>query len=263
MRARETPYASAIIPCIDVAGGRAVPPAGIGGLSDPADPAEIASVYAEAGADRIFVDAQEPWAEHETFLPLLKRMTDAGADLWVTVDNGFMPSLGAAEALLGAGAAAVGMSTTSVERPALLHTFAQRHGAERVIGVMNASRVGGDHWNIAVRGGGQATDLDAVTWARMLADLGAGCLLVNSLDMEGTGRGYDIPLTRAVADAVPVPVIASGGCGTLEHLHDGLTEGHAQCVLVNKMAHSGDHTIGEMTDYLRREGPAGRAEVPT
>ncbi|MEV0618791.1 HisA/HisF-related TIM barrel protein [Nonomuraea sp. NPDC050404] len=253
-----------IIPCIDVAGGRASPSSGISELSDAADAVEIASFYLRDAGGPIFVDVQEPWTNHETFLPLIRALNETGGQFWVTVDNGYMPSADAAELLLKAGAAAVGLSTTSVEHPSVLHTLAQRQGPDRVLGVMNVARAGEGRWNVAIRGGGQGTDLDAVVWAKMLADLGAGHLLANSLDREGTGSGYDLEMTSAIATAVSVPVIASGGAGTVEHLYEGLTVGGARHALVNNLFHSGAATVGEAYEFLDKGGlrvsPEGTAE---
>lgn len=249
-----------IIPCIDVAGGRATPPSGIPGLADPADAVEIASVYLRDGAGPIFVDVQEPWTEHETFLPLIQALSGTGGTFWVTVDNGYMPSIEAAESLLAAGAAAVGLSTTSVEHPSVLHTLVQRHGSGRVVGVMNVARAGDGRWNVAIRGGEQETDLDAVVWAKMLADLGAGRLLANSLDQEGTGKGYDLEMTPAIASAVGVPVIASGGAGAVEHLYEGLTTGGARHALVNNLFHSGQATMTQAHEFLDKGGLRNPAE---
>lgn len=252
-----------VIPCIDVAGGKATPPSGIAGLSDPSDAVEIASVYLRDDAGPIFVDVQEPWTNHETFLPLLKQLSESGGHFWVTVDNGYMPSVEAAETLLDGGAAAIGLSTTSVEHPSVLHTLAQRHGNERIVGVMNVARTAGGRWNVAIRGGDQETELDALVWANMLVDLGAGRLLVNSLDQEGTGRGYDLEMTRAVAASVPVPVIASGGAGSVEHLYAGLTAGAARHALVNNLFHSGGVTLAESHDFLAQGGLRPEADRAT
>ncbi|WP_202638746.1 HisA/HisF-related TIM barrel protein [Bailinhaonella thermotolerans] len=240
---------SPVIPTIDVAGGRTTEPSGISGLDDPSDPVEVAARYREQGAEGIFLDILDPWEDAATFLPIVRRAAELGAPLWVTVHNGVARSVDDLALLLDLGAAAVGISTTSVERPSVLHDTSRRFGAGRVVGVMNVRRAG-DRWNVVVEGGETETPLDACTWAAMLADLGAGCILPNSLDQEGTGRGYDLDLVRAMTGAVSVPVVASGGCGTLDHLVEGLAAG-ATYVLTNKMLHNGSHSVAEATRHLR------------
>ncbi|MEV4252176.1 HisA/HisF-related TIM barrel protein [Spirillospora sp. NPDC049652] len=241
---------SPVIPTIDIAGGRAVQPAGIAGLDDPGDPLGIIRSYRAQGATRVFLDVQDAWADSAASLSVIRQARDTGLSLWVTVANGIVPSDKELESLFELGADAVGLSTTSVERPSTLHTAAQRFGTERVLGVMNVQGSGDGRWNVVIQGDEQETPLDAVTWAQMLTDLGAGHILPNSLDREGTGAGYDLDLVSAMAAAVHVPVIASGGCGTLEHLREGLAGGAAY-VLTQKMLHDGSHTVAEANSYVQ------------
>ncbi|MFC9970986.1 HisA/HisF-related TIM barrel protein [Spirillospora sp. NPDC127200] len=241
---------SPIIPTIDIADGRTLDPSGIPGLADPSDPVEIIRRYREQGATRVFIDVQDSWDRCAASLKVVDRARAHGVRLWVTVANGIAPSADALDRLYEAGADAVGLSTTSVERPSVLHDVAERSGSDRVLGVMNVQRVAADRWNVVIQGDDVETPLDAVTWAQMLADLGAGHILPNSLDQEGTGAGYDLDLVRAMAEAVPVPVIASGGCGTLQHLCEGLAAGAAYA-LTQKMLHDGSHTVAEAEDHVR------------
>ncbi len=241
---------SLIIPTIDIVGGRATAPSGIPGLVDPSDPAEIIRRYRAQGATRIFIDVQDSWERSAAGLEVVERARANDVRLWVTVANGIAPSADALERLYEAGADAVGLSTTSVERPSVLHDVVERYGSDRVLGVMNVQRTADGRWNVVIQGEDVETPLDAVTWARMLTDLGAGHILPNSLDQEGTGAGYDLDLVRTMTEAVPVPVIASGGCGTLRHLHEGLAAGAAYA-LTQKMLHDGSHTVSEAEAHVR------------
>ncbi|WP_242907712.1 HisA/HisF-related TIM barrel protein [Actinomadura terrae] len=242
---------SPVIPTIDIVHGRTVEPSGIQGLADPTDPIEIISHYGRQGAQRVFLDVQDSWDEWAASADVIRRADEIDVSVWITVADGFVPSLAHLESLLELGADAVGLSTTSVERPSMLHTAVQRYGSSRVVGVMNVQRVGDGRWNVVIQGDETETPLDAITWARMLADFGASHILPNSLDQEGTGRGYDLELVRAMADAVSVPVIASGGCGTLEHLRDGLRSGAAY-VLMQKMLHDGSYSVADANSYVRQ-----------
>ncbi|GAA2612905.1 HisA/HisF-related TIM barrel protein [Actinomadura fulvescens] len=243
---------SPIIPTIDISGGRTIEPAGIPGLADPSDPLGVIECYRGQGATRVFLDVQDSWTDSAASLEVIRQARTAGVSLWVTVANGLAPSIEELERLIELGVEAVGLSTTSVERPSVLHTAAQRFGADRVLGVMNVQRADDARWNVVIQGDETETPLDAVTWAQMLTDLGAGHILPNSLDQEGTGAGYDLDLVRAMVKAVHVPVIASGGCGTLEHLREGLANG-ATYVLTQKMLHDGSHTVDDADSYIRAE----------
>ncbi|WP_242907719.1 HisA/HisF-related TIM barrel protein [Actinomadura terrae] len=246
---------SPIIPCLEVRHGRMTEPSGMPGLADPRDPVEIARSYRQAGIEKLIVDIVDPWEWFQEFAPLVGRLADAVPALWVVVADGYVPSLSSADALFGAGAVAIGLSTTTVRNPDTMREVAARHGPERVLGIMNVRRVGDDRWNVFVEGGGRKTGLDAVTWAGVLTeDLGAGLVHPNSLDGEKAGTGYDLPLCRAVADITDVPVVIGGGCATREHLYEGLVHGRATYTVVNKATHSGAMAVGAAHDYLRRRG---------
>lgn len=249
-----TRHDSPVVPTIDIAQGRTLEPSAIPGLLDPSDPVELIQMYEQQGAGRVFVDVQEPWERSAASLAVVGRARDSGVDLWVSVANGVARSFDDIGSLFALGVDAVGISTTSVERPSILHTAAERFGGDRVLGVMNVRRSGEDHWDVAIEGGETDTPLDAVMWARMLTDLGASRILPNSLDQEGTGKGYDLALVRAMAEAVPVPVVASGGCGTLPHLLEGMRAG-ATYVITQKMLHDGSHSVGEADRYIRESRP--------
>ncbi|TDB83002.1 imidazole glycerol phosphate synthase subunit HisF [Actinomadura sp. KC216] len=240
---------SPVIPTIDIAQGRAMRPSKITDLDDPCDPVEISGRYRDQGVRRVFLDVQEPWEHSDASLAVVERVGDIGVAPWVTVANGVIPSVDAVGSLLDVGADAVGISTTSVERPSMLHTAAQRFGVEHFLGVMNVQRTGGGRWDIVIEGGRTPVPVDAVTWARMLTDLGAGFVLPNSIDQEGTGEGYDLDLVRSMAGAVSVPVIASGGCGTLRHLRDAIVSG-ADYVLTQRMLHDGIFSAAEADAYI-------------
>ncbi|WP_147425365.1 HisA/HisF-related TIM barrel protein [Bailinhaonella thermotolerans] len=258
--ARRDVSGSPVIPAIDVARGRTTKPAGIGGLSDPSDPVEVALHHRGQGAERVLMRILDPWEDRDSFLPLLRRMANLGVPLWVTVDNGVPGSAGDLAELLDLGAEAVGVFTASAERPSMLHHTSGRFGRDRVLGVMKVRRAGQGGWNVATRGGG--TPVDARVWAAMLADLGAGLILPHSLDREGTGRGFDLELIQAMTEAVDARVAASGGCGTPRHLEAALARGAAN-VLVNRMLHEGACSLGEVTRHVRAghtiaDFPAGR-----
>ena len=247
-----------VIPCLDVADGRVVKGVNFVDLKDAGDPVEQAKAYDAAGADELcFLDISATHEGRGTLLDVVRRTAEA-CFMPLTVGGG-LRSVEDARALLLAGADKVAVNSAAVARPELVAEIAARFGSQCVVASIDARAAGAGKWEIFTHGGRRATGIDAVEHAIRLAELGAGELLVTSMDGDGTQAGYDLGLTRAVADAVTVPVIASGGVGTLEHLVEGVTEGHASAVLAASIFHFGTHTIAEAHDALRAAGLAARA----
>ena len=250
-----------VIPCLDVAGGRVVKGVQFLDLADAGDPVEQAKVYDAAGADELcFLDITASHEARGTILEVVAR-TASVCFMPLTVGGGVRTPEDA-RALLLAGADKVAINSAAVARPELAADLADRFGAQCVVGAVDAKAVGRGRWEIFTHGGRRATGIDAIEHAVRLAELGAGELLVTSMDNDGTKGGYDLALTRAIADAVSVPVIASGGVGTLDDLVAGVTEGHASAVLAASIFHFGQHTVAEAHAALAAAGlpvrkPAG------
>ena len=246
-----------VIPCLDVANGRVVKGVNFVDLKDAGDPVEQAKAYDAAGADELcFLDISASNEGRGTLLDVVRR-TAAVCFMPLTVGGG-VRSVEDARALLLAGADKVAVNSAAVARPEVVSEIAARFGSQCVVASVDARRVG-ESWEIFTQGGRRATGMDAVEHAVRLAELGAGELLVTSMDGDGTQAGYDLALTRAIADAVSVPVVASGGVGTLEHLVEGVTEGHASAVLAASIFHFGTHSISEAHEALRSAGLPARA----
>ena len=242
-----------VIPCLDVAGGRVVKGVQFLDLADAGDPVEQAKVYDAAGADELcFLDITASHEQRGTILDVVAR-TAAVCFMPLTVGGGVRTPEDA-RALLLAGADKVAINSAAVARPELAADLADRFGAQCVVGAVDAKAVGRGRWEIFTHGGRRATGIDAVEHAVRLAELGAGELLVTSMDNDGTKGGYDIALTRMIADAVSVPVIASGGVGTLDDLVAGVTEGHASAVLAASIFHFGEHTVADAHAALAAAG---------
>jgi cyclase len=244
-----------VIPCLDVKGGRLVKGVNFVNLKDVGDPAENGAAYSDAGADElVFLDITATVEERKTLVDAVKR-TAARITIPLTVGGGIR-SADDIQALLDVGAARISINTAAVRNPDFVREAAERFGAEKVTVAIdtrrNASLPSG--FEVMVRGGREPAGIDAVEWARKAVALGAGQLLPTSMDADGTQAGYDIPMTRAVADAVDVPVIASGGAGRLEHLFEAIAEGHADAVLVASIAHFGTFTIRQMKEHLAERG---------
>jgi len=242
-----------VIPCLDVAGGRVVKGVQFLDLADAGDPVEQAKVYDAAGADELcFLDITASHEDRGTILDVVAR-TASVCFMPLTVGGGVRTAEDA-RALLLAGADKVAINSAAVARPELAADLADRFGAQCVVGAVDAKAVERGRWEIFTHGGRRATGIDAIEHAVRLAELGAGELLVTSMDNDGTKGGYDLALTRAIADAVSVPVIASGGVGTLEDLVAGVIEGHASAVLAASIFHFGEHTVAEAHAALAAAG---------
>jgi len=242
-----------VIPCLDVANGRVVKGVNFVDLKDAGDPVEQAKLYDAAGADELcFLDITATHEARGTILDVVRRTAEV-CFMPVTVGGG-VRSAEDARALLLAGADKVAVNSAAVARPELVADIADRFGAQCIVGSVDARKVGEGKWEIFTHGGRKPTGIDALEHALRLAELGAGELLVTSMDGDGTKEGYDLALTRMIADAVSIPVIASGGVGTLDHLVEGVVEGHASAVLAASIFHFGQHTIAEAHQALARAG---------
>jgi cyclase len=241
-----------VIPCLDVADGRVVKGVNFVDLRDAGDPVEAARAYDAAGADELcFLDIGASHEGRDTIIDVVRR-TAAVCFMPLTVGGG-VRSADDARALLLAGADKVAVNSAAVERPEIVADIAARFGSQCVVASVDARRVD-DHWEVFTHGGRRATGIDAVEHAVRLATLGAGELLVTSMDRDGTRDGYDLALTRAIAGAVAVPVIASGGVGSLGDLVAGIREGHADAVLAASIFHFGEATIGDAHRALAAAG---------
>ena len=242
-----------IIPCLDVKEGRVVKGTNFIGLRDAGDPVELASYYDREGADElVFLDITASVEKRKSMLDVIDR-TASRVFMPLTVGGG-IASVEDMRNCLNAGADKTSLNTAAVKDPSLLSQGAELFGNQCVVLALDARRRGTDKWEVCVNGGRTPTGLDAVAWAEKAVALGAGEILLTSMDADGTKNGYDIPLTRAVAEAVPVPVIASGGAGTLEHFYDVLTLGKADAVLAASVFHYKQFTIRQVKEYLRGRG---------
>ncbi len=245
--------AKRIIPCLDVHAGRVVKGVNFVRLRDAGDPVEIAKRYDEAGADEVaFLDITASSDARDTIVEVIERVADQ-VFIPLTVGGG-VRRVEDVRKLLNAGADKVSINTSAVEDPSLVHDSARRFGSQAIVVAIDARATAPGKWEVYTHGGRKARGLDAVEWARTMASRGAGEILLTSMDRDGTRSGFDLELTRAVSDAVSVPVIASGGVGSLEHLAAGIEEGHADAVLAASVFHFGDITIGEAKRYLAARG---------
>jgi imidazole glycerol-phosphate synthase subunit HisF len=241
-----------IIPCLDVKNGRVVKGVKFVGLRDAGDPVECAARYDREGADELcFLDITASSDERAILIDIVER-TAAEISIPLTVGGG-VRTRDDVRALLGAGADKVAMNTSAVRDPQFVAAMAQAYGSQAIVVAIDAKRADRG-FEVFTHGGRNATGLDAIDWARKMADLGAGEILLTSMDRDGTRDGYDIELTKAIVDAVPIPVIASGGVGNLEHVHAGLVEAGADAALAASIFHDAQFTIGEVKEYLARRG---------
>ena len=241
-----------VIPCLDVRGGRVVKGVKFESLRDVGDPAELAARYYDEGADEVvFLDISASKEERRTTLEVVRRTAEQ-LFIPLTVGGGIR-SVEDVQNALSAGADKVSMNTAAVERPRLVGEASERFGAQCIVVAIDAKRVG-DRWLVHTHGGSRATDKDAVAWAREVAALGAGEILLTSMDRDGTGDGFDLELTRAVVDAAGIPVVASGGAGSIEHFAEALTTGGADAALAASLFHERQLTVGQVKRYLLEKG---------
>lgn len=252
-----TKLARRIIPCLDVDAGRVVKGVRFLDIRDAGDPVEVARRYDEAGADEItFLDITASHEDRDTTLETVARMAEQ-VFIPLTVGGG-VRSLADIKALLRAGADKVSINSAAVREPDLVRSAAARFGSQCIVVAIDAKRVGAageaPHWEVFTHGGRRPTGLDAVQWAVRVARLGAGEILLTSMDRDGTRDGFDLELTRAVSDAVPLPVIASGGVGCLQHLVEGVLQGHADAVLAASIFHFGQFSVAEAKAFMAANG---------
>ncbi len=253
--------AKRIIPCLDVKDGRVVKGVRFVDLRDAGDPVEAALAYDAQGADElVFLDITASHEARAIMLDVVRRSAE-GIYMPLTVGGGIR-SVDDVRLLLRAGADKVSLNTAALERPAVIHEAAERFGSQCIVVAIDARREPGAglRWGVYTHGGRRPAGRDALAWAREAVALGAGEILLTSMDRDGTKDGYDLELTRAVSEAVSVPVIASGGAGSLEHLYEGLVDGRADAVLAASIFHFGIHTIAEAKAYLRERGVVVRSE---
>ena len=249
--------AKRIIPCLDVDNGRVVKGVQFVDIRDAGDPVEIAKRYDEQGADELtFLDITASSEGRDTIVHVVEQV--AGQVFIPLTVGGGIRSVEDIRRMLNAGADKVGINTAAVDRPEFVREAAERFGSQCIVISIDAKRVSAEgepaRWEIFTHGGRKGTGLDAVEWARRMVEYGAGEILLTSMDRDGTRDGFDVDLTRTISEAVAVPVIASGGVGTLEHLADGIIKGKADAVLAASIFHFGDHTVQEAKRYMADRG---------
>ncbi len=248
--------AKRIIPCLDVTAGRVVKGVKFVELRDAGDPVEIARRYDEQGADELtFLDITASSDERDIILHIIEEVA-AQVFIPLTVGGG-VRTVEDVRRLLHAGADKVSMNTSAVQNPQLVEDASERFGAQCIVVAIDAKQVQAGpepRWEVYTHGGRRATGLDAVEWAKRMEDLGAGEILLTSMDRDGAKTGFDLALTRAVSDAVGIPVIASGGVGSLQHLVDGVKIGGADAVLAASIFHFGEYTVRQAKEYMARHG---------
>lgn len=245
--------AKRIIPCLDVTAGRVVKGVNFVSLRDAGDPVEIARRYDAQGADELtFLDITASSDERDIILHVIE---DVATEVFIPLTvGGGVREVSDVRRLLNAGADKVSINTAAINDPDLIARTSGRFGSQCIVCAIDAKAVGPDRWEVFTHGGRRPTGLDAVEWAKKVCVLGAGEILLTSMDRDGTGEGFDLALTRAVSDAVPVPVIASGGVGNLDHLADGVSQGRADAVLAASIFHFGQHTIVEAKQLMAERG---------
>jgi len=248
-----------IIPCLDVKDGRVVKGVNFVNLVDAGDPVEQARIYDEAGADELtFLDITASSDNRDIILDIAASTAEQ-CFMPLTIGGG-VRATGDIRRLLLAGADKVSINTAAVKRPEFVAEAAERFGAQCIVVAIDARRSGPGTWEVFTHGGREPTGIDAVEWAKRMAASGAGEILLTSMDRDGTKEGFDCELTRAIADSVTIPVIASGGVGTLEHLVEGVREGHAAAVLAASIFHFGTYSIREAKEHMARAGIPVRLE---
>lgn len=246
-----------IIPCLDVTAGRVVKGVNFVSLVDAGDPVEIASRYNEQGADELtFLDITATSDGRDLILPIIEQVASQ-VFIPLTVGGG-VRQVSDVQRLLNAGADKISMNSAAVANPELVRAASDYHGSQCIVVAIDARRVetttGEPRWEVFTHGGRKGTGIDAVAWAEKMAQYGAGEILLTSMDRDGTKSGFDLELTRRVSDAVPIPVIASGGVGNLQHLADGVTLGGASAVLAASIFHYGEYTIRQAKEFMAEQG---------
>jgi len=249
--------AKRIIPCLDVDNGRVVKGVQFVDIRDAGDPVEVAKRYDQQGADEItFLDITATAHQRETLVHVVEEVANQ-VFIPLTVGGGIR-SLDDVRTMLNAGADKVAINSAAIFNPGFVKGACDTFGSQCIVIAIDAKKVntadGSDKWEIFTHGGRKETGIDAIEWAKKMQALGAGELLVTSMDKDGTKSGFDLPLTRAIADSVSIPVIASGGGGTLEDLCDGITEGHAEAVLAASIFHFGEHSVIEAKQTMQQQG---------
>ena len=258
--------AKRIIPCLDVDAGRVVKGVQFVDIRDAGDPVEIARRYDQAGADEItFLDITASSDERETLVQVVEAVA-AEVFMPLTVGGGIRTPADIRR-MLNAGADKVGINTAAIHNPEFVSEAADRFGSQCIVVAVDAKRVSSPEaeprWEVFTHGGRRSTGIDAVAWVRQMAERGAGEILLTSMDRDGTREGFDLALTRAVSEAVTVPVIASGGVGSLQHLVDGVVEGRADAVLAASIFHFNEHSISEAKEYMAARGVPVRLQEGT
>ena len=248
--------AKRVIPCLDVTAGRVVKGINFVGLRDAGDPVEIARRYDEQGADELaFLDITASSDERDLIVSVVESVASQ-VFIPMTVGGG-VRSVADVRRLLKAGADKVSINTAAVQNPRFVEEAAARYGSQCIVVAVDARRVRGDaaaRWEVYTHGGRRATGIDAVEWGRRMESAGAGEILLTSMDRDGTRHGFDLELTRAFADALSIPVIASGGVGNLDHLADGILQGHADAVLAASVFHYGEYTVRQAKEHMASRG---------
>ncbi|HEX4326673.1 MAG TPA: imidazole glycerol phosphate synthase subunit HisF [Burkholderiales bacterium] len=245
--------AKRIIPCLDVTAGRVVKGINFVGLRDAGDPVEIARKYNDQGADELtFLDITASSDQRDLILGIIESVA-AQVFIPLTVGGG-VRKVEDVRRLLNAGADKISINTSAVQNPQLVFEASNKHGAQCIVVAIDAKQTSPGKWEVFTHGGRNATGLDAIEWAREVERLGAGEILLTSMDRDGTKSGFDLGLTRGVSDAVGIPVIASGGVGNLEDLADGVTKGHADAVLAASIFHYGEYTVRQAKECMAARG---------
>lgn len=241
-----------IIPCLDVTAGRVVKGVNFVDLKDAGDPVEIARRYNDQGADEItFLDITASSDQRDIILNIIE---DVSSQIFIPLTvGGGVRTVEDVRRLLNAGADKISINTSAVTNPQLIADASSKYGSQCIVVAIDAKQVAPNRWEVFTHGGRKPTGLEAVSWAKKMQSLGAGEILLTSMDRDGTKSGFDLQLTRAISDAVSIPVIASGGVGNLEHLAQGVLEGHADAVLAASIFHYGEYTIAQAKEYMSKK----------